>query len=223
MEQHRRGSHRRRVPAPPAKAAAGKRVEFVGLAGSAEPPPRCPTGIAELDRVLGGGLVPASAVLVGGDPGIGKSTLLLQAAASLARAGRRVFYISGEESIEQIRLRARRLGVARRAAGTRRRDQPARHRRQPASRRRRRAGGDRFDPDHVAGHHRQRARHRGAGARLQLRADPARQGAANSPSCWSATSPRTAPSPARACWSTWSTRCCISKATAATSSASCAR
>jgi DNA repair protein RadA/Sms len=82
------------------------------LAGTADPPPRCPTGIAELDRVLGGGLVAASAVLVGGDPGIGKSTLLLQAAANLARAGRRVFYISGEESIEQTRLRARRLDVA---------------------------------------------------------------------------------------------------------------
>jgi DNA repair protein RadA/Sms len=61
--------------------------------------------------VLGGGLVAGSAVLVGGDPGIGKSTLLLQAAASLARAGRRVVYISGEESVEQVRLRARRLGV----------------------------------------------------------------------------------------------------------------
>ena len=99
-------------PGPAAKAGSARRVAFVDLAGSAEPPPRCPTGIAELDRVLGGGLVPASAVLVGGDPGIGKSTLLLQAAASLARAGRRVLYISGEESIEQIRLRARRLGVA---------------------------------------------------------------------------------------------------------------
>jgi DNA repair protein RadA/Sms len=60
---------------------------------------------------LGGGLVAGSAVLVGGDPGIGKSTLLLQTAASLARAGRRVVYISGEESVEQVRLRARRLGV----------------------------------------------------------------------------------------------------------------
>lgn len=98
-------------PGPAAKAGSGKRVAFVDLAGSAEPPPRCPTGIAELDRVLGGGLVPASAILVGGDPGIGKSTLLLQAAAGLARAGRRVFYISGEESIQQTRLRARRLGV----------------------------------------------------------------------------------------------------------------
>jgi DNA repair protein RadA/Sms len=70
------------------------------------------SGIGELDRVLGGGLVASSAVLVGGDPGIGKSTLMLQAAAALSQAGRRVLYISGEESIEQIRLRARRLGLA---------------------------------------------------------------------------------------------------------------
>src|SRR5579863_6564636 len=104
-------------PGPAAKASAGKRVAFVGLAGSAEPPPRYATGIAELDRVLGGGLVPASAVLLGGDPGIGKSTLLLQAAASLARAGRRVLYVSGEEAIEQIRLRARRLGLTDAALG----------------------------------------------------------------------------------------------------------
>jgi DNA repair protein RadA/Sms len=94
---------------PGAKAA---RVEFVGLEGSTAPPARAETGIAELDRVLGGGLVAASAVLVGGDPGIGKSTLLLQAAASLARTGRRVMYITGEESIDQVRMRARRLGLA---------------------------------------------------------------------------------------------------------------
>jgi DNA repair protein RadA/Sms len=99
-------------PGPAAKAGTGKRVSFVGLAGTAEPPPRAPTGIAELDRVLGGGLVPSSVVLVGGDPGIGKSTLLLQAAAQLARTGKRVLYVSGEESIEQVRLRARRLGVS---------------------------------------------------------------------------------------------------------------
>jgi len=100
-------------PSAVAKARPGAaRIAFVGLGGSAAPPPRAHTGIAELDRVLGGGLVAASAVLVGGDPGIGKSTLLLQAAASLARAGRRVVYISGEESIEQVRLRARRLGLA---------------------------------------------------------------------------------------------------------------
>ena len=99
-------------PGPAAKAPVGRSVAFVGLAGSTEPPPRAAVGIDELDRVLGGGLVPASAVLVGGDPGIGKSTLLLQVAAKLARSGRRVLYVSGEESIDQIRLRARRLGVA---------------------------------------------------------------------------------------------------------------
>ncbi|HYZ64026.1 MAG TPA: DNA repair protein RadA [Acetobacteraceae bacterium] len=94
------------------RTTSGKRVAFVGLQGAAEPPPRACSGIAELDRVLGGGFVPASAVLVGGDPGIGKSTLMLQAAASLARGARKVAYISGEESIDQVRLRARRLGLA---------------------------------------------------------------------------------------------------------------
>ncbi|MDY7110381.1 MAG: AAA family ATPase, partial [Planctomycetota bacterium] len=70
---------------------------------------RLPTGVAELDRVLGGGFVPGSVVLLGGDPGIGKSTLLLQAAAELARRERRVLYVSSEESAYQTRLRARRL------------------------------------------------------------------------------------------------------------------
>ena len=72
---------------------------------------RYPTGIGELDRVLGGGLVAGSVILIGGDPGIGKSTLLLQVADRLARNGRPVLYVSGEESIQQIRLRADRLGV----------------------------------------------------------------------------------------------------------------
>lgn len=89
---------------------AGK-IEFFGLAGVNPPPPRIPTTIDEFDRVLGGGLVPASVVLVGGDPGIGKSTLLLQAGAALGKAGSQVLYISGEESIDQIRLRAARLGL----------------------------------------------------------------------------------------------------------------
>ena len=98
---------------PGAPRARGKsRIQFVGLQGTAAPPPRAPAGIAELDRVLGGGFVPASVVLVGGDPGIGKSTLMLQAAATLARSGRRVSYISGEESIDQVRMRAQRLGLA---------------------------------------------------------------------------------------------------------------
>ena len=72
---------------------------------------RIPVGSPELDRVLGGGLVPGSVVLVGGDPGIGKSTLLLQTAEAIASIGKRVLYFSGEESLEQIRLRASRLGV----------------------------------------------------------------------------------------------------------------
>ncbi len=99
-------------PGPGGKAAgSARRVAFVDLATEDEPAPRTLTGIAELDRVLGGGFVSASAVLVGGDPGIGKSTLLLQAAAALSRGGR-VLYISGEELVEQVRLRARRLGLA---------------------------------------------------------------------------------------------------------------
>jgi len=72
---------------------------------------RRPTGLGELDRVLGGGLVAGSVVLVGGEPGIGKSTLLLQAASALADSGFRVLYVSGEESAAQIRLRGERLGV----------------------------------------------------------------------------------------------------------------
>ena len=73
--------------------------------------PRVPSGIAELDRVLGGGLVAGGVTLIGGEPGIGKSTLLLQVADRLARDGRSVLYVAGEESLEQIRLRADRLGV----------------------------------------------------------------------------------------------------------------
>jgi len=100
-------------PGPAAKAATGgRRIAFVPLAGESAPPARTPFGIPELDRVLGGGLVPASVILVGGDPGIGKSTILLQAAARLAGAGARALYISGEESIDQVRLRALRLGLS---------------------------------------------------------------------------------------------------------------
>jgi len=73
---------------------------------------RAPSGLAELDRVLGGGLMPGSLVLIGGDPGIGKSTLVLQLAAAIARSGRTVLYAAGEESEEQVRLRAGRLGDA---------------------------------------------------------------------------------------------------------------
>jgi len=89
----------------------GKASRLVGLRGESPPLPRIQTGIAELDRVAGGGFVPGSGVLIGGDPGIGKSTLLLQALASLARTGARVIYVSGEEAIAQVRLRAQRLGL----------------------------------------------------------------------------------------------------------------
>src|SRR5512135_1276136 len=71
---------------------------------------RIATGVPELDRVLGGGLVPGSLVLLGGEPGIGKSTLLLQIAQALQKKERRVLYVSGEESAQQIRMRAERLG-----------------------------------------------------------------------------------------------------------------
>ena len=76
------------------------------------PPPRVTTGIGELDRVTGGGFVPGSVLLLGGEPGIGKSTLLIQACAAMAAKDRRVVYISGEEAVDQIRLRALRLGLA---------------------------------------------------------------------------------------------------------------
>ncbi len=90
----------------------GKALSFTEMDGKAELQARLPTAIGELDRVLGGGLVPGSAILIGGDPGIGKSTLLLQAVAKLASSGQAVAYISGEESVAQIQMRANRLGLA---------------------------------------------------------------------------------------------------------------
>ncbi|WP_118857607.1 DNA repair protein RadA [Sphingomonas mesophila] len=92
-------------------SAGGRAVSLGTLDHDGPLPERLATGIAEFDRAVGGGLVAGSAVLIGGDPGIGKSTLLLQAAALMARAERRVVYISGEEAADQVRLRARRLGV----------------------------------------------------------------------------------------------------------------
>ncbi|MEZ5912820.1 MAG: DNA repair protein RadA [Paracoccaceae bacterium] len=96
---------------PRASGARGRTIALSDLATAEAPPPRAGSGIEELDRVLGGGLVPGSAVLVGGDPGIGKSTLLLQAAASFARNGLKSIYISGEEASAQVRMRAQRLGL----------------------------------------------------------------------------------------------------------------
>ncbi|EPX87867.1 DNA repair protein RadA [Rubellimicrobium thermophilum DSM 16684] len=96
----------------PRSAPKGRILTLTDLATAESPPPRTEAGVAELDRVLGGGLVPASAILVGGDPGIGKSTLLLQAAARFARNGLKVIYVTGEESAAQVRMRARRLGLS---------------------------------------------------------------------------------------------------------------
>ncbi|MEM6466693.1 MAG: DNA repair protein RadA, partial [Pseudomonadota bacterium] len=89
----------------------GRALHLTDLATQEAPPPRTLSGVAELDRVLGGGLVEASALLVGGDPGIGKSTLLLQAAARFARNGLKVIYVSGEEASAQVQMRAQRLGL----------------------------------------------------------------------------------------------------------------
>ena len=92
-------------------AKRGTPVALSDLSTEEAPPPRQTCGIAELDRVLGGGLVQASATLLGGDPGIGKSTLLLQATSAFARKGLKTLYISGEEAAAQVRMRGQRLGL----------------------------------------------------------------------------------------------------------------
>ncbi|MCP9820523.1 DNA repair protein RadA [Synechococcus sp. Cruz-9H2] len=111
------GRRRRTTPAPPADGAAprARRSEPIHTVGE-RPLRRLATGFPELDRVLGGGLVPGSLVLVGGDPGIGKSTLLLQSAQSLADVCS-VLYVSAEESAQQVKLRWRRLGPEQAAEG----------------------------------------------------------------------------------------------------------
>jgi DNA repair protein RadA/Sms len=96
------------MPANPSRRATpAKTIEEIDSA----PEPRLTSGLPEFDRTLGGGLVPGSVVLIGGDPGIGKSTLVLQVLDKLAAKGRRVLYLSGEESPQQIKLRAQRLSV----------------------------------------------------------------------------------------------------------------
>ncbi len=90
----------------------GRKFELIGLDADIPLPDRIASGIAEFDRAIGGGLVPGSATLMGGNPGIGKSTLLLQIVARLAKAGRDTIYISGEEAADQVRLRAKRLDLA---------------------------------------------------------------------------------------------------------------
>ena len=105
---------RKEAPSGPGTRVTGRRIalEALNLDNRPEPPPRMQSGISEFDRVAGGGLVPGSATLIGGDPGIGKSTLLLQLTCKLAAAGLKAAYISGEESADQVRMRAQRLGLA---------------------------------------------------------------------------------------------------------------
>ena len=91
-------------------AGRGRPIEMSSLTDKGEPVPRRKTGIEEFDRVTGGGLVRGSAILIGGDPGIGKSTLLLQVTAQLAK-NTRCAYITGEEAVDQVQMRARRLNV----------------------------------------------------------------------------------------------------------------
>ena len=94
------------------KATKSRGLAFEGLQSDSPAPPRIATGVDEFDRVCGGGIVPGSAILLGGDPGVGKSTLLLQVVASAAARGVACAYISGEEAVEQIRGRAARMGLA---------------------------------------------------------------------------------------------------------------
>src|SRR6201995_5068361 len=100
------------VPVSIRSKRKGRQFALETLTGKSPEAPRLPSGMAELDRVTGGGFVRGSVLLVGGDPGIGKSTLLTQATSLLARAGHRAVYISGEEAVAQVRLRAERLGLA---------------------------------------------------------------------------------------------------------------
>ena len=93
-------------------ATKAQKISLTGLSGDSDTPDRTLSGLNEFDRVIGGGFVPGSAILLGGDPGIGKSTILMQSAAALAAHGKRVVYISGEEAIAQLRMRAARLGLS---------------------------------------------------------------------------------------------------------------
>lgn len=99
------------------RSSRGRAVVLESLSGSTKDAPRLKTGMPELDRVTGGGIVPGSALLIGGEPGIGKSTLLLQLTAQMALSGRRTLYFSGEEAVAQVRLRAERLGLTKAPVG----------------------------------------------------------------------------------------------------------
>ena len=203
-------------------AKRGSAITLTDLSTEESPPPRTLSGMGELDRVLGGGLVPASAILVGGDPGIGKSTLLLQAAAKFANAGLKTLYVSGEEASAQVRMRAQRLELAdapvKLATETNLRDILT----TLEAERPQLAIIDSIQTmwaDNVDS---------APGSVSQVRASAheltgLRQTARRVDHAWWATSPRMVRSQARAWSSTWSIRCSISKASAAISSAFCAR
>jgi DNA repair protein RadA/Sms len=107
QEELELGNNARRFEAQPTTSSRPMRIKEVSLSDT----PRIKTGIHEFDRLVGGGVVPGSFTLVGGDPGIGKSTLLLQLSSALAKQGQLVLYVCGEESVEQTSMRARRLGI----------------------------------------------------------------------------------------------------------------
>ena len=181
---------------------------------------RLPVANGELARVLGGGIVPGSVVLVSGDPGIGKSTLLLQVSAQVAEDGGPVLYVSAEESVHQIKLRADRLGL--KAAGLYlvsevSLDQIVAH-------------IDQLQPRLVVVDSIQAIASEdlasAAGSVSQVRACATvllhRAKASGVPSCWWATSPRPGPSPGRGCWSTLSIPCFTWRAIVSTPTGCCA-
>ncbi len=153
----------------------GRAITLIGLDSDVALPRRTGTGLAEFDRALGGGLVPGSATLIGGDPGIGKSTLLLQVAAALARGGRDVVYVSGEEAARSGAPARAAAGAGRCAGAVGQRDLGARYFDYAG----RRAGTGfahhRFDPDHAQRPHRRRAGDGEPGAGVRAGADPLRQ------------------------------------------------
>ena len=221
----RRVEHpRRRARASPHRRFRSRRPSIGPCPSPRSTPPSggpCRPGSREVDRVLSGGLVPGSVTLVGGEPGIGKSTLLLQVASAVAKSGATSLYVSAEESPQQVRLRAQRLGTlaprlywpARRLCPTGR----------PPRRGAARPGRGRLDPDRLRARAGLGARFGGAGPRVRRRASCSRPRPEAWPPCSSATSPRTAGSPVPGCSSTWSTPCCRSRATGTTRCACCGR
>jgi DNA repair protein RadA/Sms len=225
VEHHRRGrpdrGHRRR--AEPRARSKGRPVALTTLDGEIEDAPRIESGIAELDRVTGGGFVRGSALLVGGDPGIGKSTLLMQAAAALARAASRRLRL-GRRGGGAGAAAGQRLGAGRCAPVLNSRPKPMSRTSSPRSPKGKRPDLVIIDSIQTlwTDTRRIRARHGDAGARLGAGDDPLRQADRRGVVLVGhVTKDGQIAGPA---WSsTWSTRCSISRAKAATTTASCAR